>query len=107
MRALLDENIPRALVNMQAPMIRASTVQQQGWTGLANGDLLDKASASFDVFITTDRGIPHQQETSRYPIGIILLSSRSNRIEDLAPLVPKIKALVSTISPGNVVSVAP
>ena len=68
MRVLLDENLPKALVRLLAPEIEARTVQQEGWSGRKNGDLLTVAAASFDVLITTDRGIPHQQNLGRYAI---------------------------------------
>lgn len=106
MRALLDENMPKALVRLLAPEVEARTVKQEGWSGRGNGDLLSVASASFDVFITTDRGIPHQQNLSRYGIGIMLLEARINRIEDLAPLVPEMKARMATVVPGVVARIA-
>ncbi|PAP76799.1 DUF5615 family PIN-like protein [Rubrivirga marina] len=106
MRALLDENIPRALIRLFAPEVDAWTVPQCGWSGLTNGRLLTTASAEFDVFITTDQGIPHQQNLSRYEIGIVLMEARSNRFEDLAPLVPEVKARVGSVAPGTVLRVA-
>ncbi len=106
MRALLDENMPRSLIPLLAPEIEARTVQQQGWSGTRNGDLLSLASASFDVFITTDHGIPHQQNLSRYAIGIVLMETRSNRAEDLARLVPQLKERLGSIVPGVVIRVA-
>jgi hypothetical protein len=105
MRVLLDENMPRALVRLLAPEVEARTVMQEGWSGRKNGDLLSVAAPSFDVFITNDRGIPHQQNLSRYDIGVLLLEARSNRIEDLAPLVPEIKVRLGSVSPGAVVRV--
>jgi predicted nuclease of predicted toxin-antitoxin system len=103
MRALLDENMPKALVRLFAPEIEARTVQQEGWRGRKNGDLLAVASKSFDLFITTDRGIPHQQNLNRYAIGIVLLETRSNRAEDLAQLVPKVKERLRDLAPGAVI----
>ncbi len=105
MRALLDEHMPKALARLFAPEIEAWTVQQQGWRGLKNGRLLTVASAEFDVLITTDRGIPHQQNLSRYDIGVVLMEARSNRIEDLAPLVPEVKARVGSVTPGTALRV--
>ncbi len=105
MKALLDENMPKALVRLLAPEIEARTVQEKGWSGRKNGKLLTVASASFDVLITTDQGIPHQQNLSRYDIGVVLLEARSNRTEDLAPLVPKVKTLIESITAGVVLRV--
>jgi hypothetical protein len=105
-RVLLAENMPEALVDHRAPEAEARTVQQEGWRGRKNGDLLSAAAASFDVFITTDQGIPHQQNSSRYKIAIMLREARSNRIEDLAPLIPEMKARPDSVAPGTVTRVA-
>ena len=106
MKAVLDENMPKALIRLFAPEIEAWTVPQRGWSGLKNGKLLTAASAEFDALITTDQGIPHQQNLSRYAIGIVLMEARSNRIEDLAPLVPEVKAQIGSVAPGAVLHVA-
>ena len=105
MRALLDEHMPKALARLLAPEIRARTVQQQGWSGLKNGRLLTAASAEFDALITTDRGIPHQQNLSRFDIGIVLMEATSNRIEDLSPLVLEVKSRIGSVAPGVVLRV--
>ena len=54
MRVLLDECIPKGL---KAALMdcEALTVQDAGWTGKANGELLRLAEASFDAFVTLDR----------------------------------------------------
>lgn len=106
MKVLLDENVPKALVRLLAPEIGARTVQQEGWGGRQNGDLLSVASRSFDVLLTTDRGIPHQQNLRQYNIAVVLLEVRSNRARDVAPLVPKIKALIGTLVPGTYIRVS-
>lgn len=98
--------MPKALVWLFAPEVEAWTVQQQKWSGLKNGKLLTAASAEFDALITTDQGIPHQQNLSRYDIGIVLMEAKSNRIEDLAPLVSEVKAQIGSVAPGFVLRVA-
>ena len=106
MRALLDENMPRALVRLLAPEIEARTVRDEGWSGRTNGHLLSAAAAAFDAFVTKDRGIPHQQNLSRYAIAIVLLEARSNRIADLAALVPALKARIGSFAPGEITTMA-
>ena len=98
--------MPKALIRHLAPEIEASTVQQEGWSGRKNGKLLSVAAESFETLITTDRGIPHQQNLSRYEIGIVLLEAQSNRIEDLGPLVPELKSRLDEVAPGMVTRVA-
>jgi hypothetical protein len=52
-RLLLDENLPHDLV---AGLVGhpVSTVQGLGWAGTKNGDLLNRASAVTDIFVTMD-----------------------------------------------------
>ena len=43
------------------PRRTISTVQDMGWAGITNGELLARAEQEFDVFVTADQGLPHQQ----------------------------------------------
>jgi hypothetical protein len=87
-RVLLDEQLPRHLAR-EVRGHDVSTVQQQGWAGLKNGELLRRAAdAGFEVFITADRGLEFQQNLSQTPLAVILLVAPSNALEDLLPLVP-------------------
>jgi predicted nuclease of predicted toxin-antitoxin system len=104
-RVLLDENVPRTLARSLAPEHEARTVKQQGWAGRKNGELLESAAREFDALLTTDRGIPHQQNFDRHDIGIVLLQARSNRIEDLEPLIPEVKQVLVSLRPGILVRV--
>jgi hypothetical protein len=70
-----------------------STVQQCGWAGLKNGDLLRVAAgAGFEVFVTADRNLQFQQNLSLAQLGIVLFVAPSNALEDMRPLVPKLLA---------------
>ena len=93
MRLLIDECLPRALKRLlQEHAWR--TVQEMGWSGKKNGELLSLAETEFDALLTMDQGFEHQQNLSRRRIAILLLVARSNQIEDLAPIVPAaLKAL--------------
>ena len=58
MRILLDEQLPRRLAR-QLSQHQVRTVQQQGWAGLRNGELLRRAAAGgFEIFLTGDTPIP-------------------------------------------------
>ena len=105
MRALVDENIPRSILKSLAPEIDAATVQEAGWSGTRNGELLELAAVSFELFITIDSGIPHQQNLGRIAIGLMLLEAPSNRAEDLAPLVPEMKQRLPEVKPGVVIRI--
>jgi hypothetical protein len=60
MKILLDECVPapmRSLLSNHA----CATVQAKGWSGIRNGDLLQRPEAEFDLFITSDQNIRYQQ----------------------------------------------
>jgi hypothetical protein len=78
-------------------------VPDAGWAGKSNGDLLGLASGQFDVFVTVDQNLPAQQDLSGLQIGVIILLTSSNRLQDLEPLVPELTAAIETIQPGQVV----
>jgi hypothetical protein len=82
------------------------TVQQQGWAGLKNGELVQRAAeAGFEVFITADQNLEFQQNLARSSLFVLVLVAPSNALEDLLPLVPAILAELSTAPAGRVVRV--
>jgi hypothetical protein len=52
-----------------------------------NGEFLALASAQFEVFLTAGRNLSYQQDLSSFNIAIIVLAARSNRFDDLLPLI--------------------
>ncbi len=70
-----------------------------------NGELLTMAASEFDVFITTDQGIPKQQNLENFEIGIILLEAESNRLEDLMPLISQVNAVLKTVKSREIVRI--
>jgi Domain of unknown function (DUF5615) len=61
---LLDEQLPRHLAR-EIGGHDVSTVQQRGWAGLKNGELLRiAADAGFEVFVTADRNLQFQKRPS-------------------------------------------
>jgi predicted nuclease of predicted toxin-antitoxin system len=105
MRLLLDECVPKRL-KRELPGHEVLTVQDAGWAGLTNGALLRVADASFDVFLTVDQGLQHQQNLAGLRISIVVMAARSNDVDDLRPLVPRVLVALRTIQTGQVVYVA-
>lgn len=96
MKLLLDESVPKRLGSFFPGEFEVLTVQQMGWTGSSNGDLLRLASAhGFDVLITMDRGIEYQQNLAYLAVPVIVMVAHQNRLQDLRPLVPKVVTTVS------------
>jgi PIN like domain len=66
MRVLIDECAPKALkVALAASGFDCTTVQEAGWSGKENGELLALADASFDVVVTIDRNLRYRAEPHR------------------------------------------
>ena len=84
MRVLVDECAPKALKHFLAKQgHRCLTVQEAGWSGKQNGDLLAVAEPEFDVLITLDTNLRYQQNMEGRSISIVVLHSPSNRLEHL------------------------
>ena len=108
MKVLLDENLPHELRPLLMPMHEVFTVAYLGWTGIANGRLLSMAAADgFGVLVTTDRGYEHQQNLTRLPCAVVLLLARSNKIDDVRPLLTPLLLALDGLSPASLVKVSP
>ncbi len=105
MRTLLDENLPRQLKQHFTTNVEAMTVQERGWSGKKNSELLRLAAEEFDVFLTMDRGVEFQQRVENLAIAILIIRAPSNRFEDLQPLLPEIREALKGIHPGHVTRV--
>ena len=106
MRVLLDEQRPRHLAReLTGHQVR--TVQQEGWAGVKNGELLQRAAMSaFDVLITADQNLEFQQNLTQAPLGVVVLVARSLALEDLRPLVPAALDAIGRVRPGEIIRVA-
>ena len=101
MRILLDECVDqrfrRDLVGHEV-----ITVQEAGWGGKKNGELLALAAKTYLVFITVDRNLYFQQNLSNFNIAVLILEARSNRLADLRPLAKEVLSELSIVKPGQV-----
>jgi predicted nuclease of predicted toxin-antitoxin system len=102
MRLLLDECVP-ARLRKALSAHQVSTVPQEGWSGVKNGKLLALAAAKFDAFITVDKNLPYQQNTSKLPVAVFVLDALSNELPYLLPLVPALEVALASHEPGSYV----
>jgi predicted nuclease of predicted toxin-antitoxin system len=100
-KVLLDECLPKRVARLLVGH-EVITVRQMNWLGLSNGRLLAVANPQFDVFLTVDKNLVRQQDLTGLRIAVVVLRSRSNKIEDLGPLVPQVLALLASVQPGTV-----
>jgi hypothetical protein len=103
-RLLLDEcvdwRLSREIVGHDV-----KTARQMGWATLKNGELLAMAAREFDVFITVDRNLSFQQNLTSFPIAVIVLHARTNRLADLKLLVPLLRDAIEQAPKGAVTSI--
>ena len=71
----------------------------------SNGRLLALAEKQFDVFVTVDRNLSFQQHLPKFKIAVLVVRARSNRLEELTPLVPSMLAALPQCKPGRVTTV--
>ena len=80
-----------------------SSVQQMGWSRKTNGALLALIGGRFDVFLTVDQNLAYQQNLKNLPFAIVVLRAKSNKIEDLRPLVPRLLTELKRAKPGMII----
>ncbi|MBI3698349.1 MAG: DUF5615 family PIN-like protein [Acidobacteria bacterium] len=104
MRVLLDECVnPRLKEAFSGHEVR--TVADQGWKGLKNGELLLRAEREFDVFLTIDRNLEHQQNLRRFRLGVVVAHVPDNRMESYGPIVAELRRAVEAVELGEAVRV--
>jgi hypothetical protein len=73
MLILLDQGTP-VPVRRFLTQHTVRTATEQGWATLANGELLTAAEAEgFDVFVTTDKNLPFQQNLAGRRIAVVVI----------------------------------
>ena len=98
MRVLFDQGTP-------VPLRRAltahavSTAYEMGWATLKNGALLQAAESQFDVLVTTDQSLRHQQNLTGRRLAILVLPFAS--WPRLQSHVLKIASTIDAMKPGD------
>ena len=102
MRVLLDESVPRAFgFAITGHFVR--TAQTAGFAGLLNGELLAAMKAdNFDVLVTFDQNLPHQQNAV-LPVAVVVLVAPNNRVETAMRFVPGLLKVLDSMIAGQLV----
>ena len=99
MLILFDQGTPVGIRD-SLPGHVVKTARQQGWSTLLNGELLRVAEeAGFDVLLTTDKNLAHQQNMSNRKIAIVALGR--NRWSLIQPTIQRIADAVGAAKPGS------
>jgi len=102
MEILFDQGTPFPLQRE----LKTHTVQttfQLGWSELANVELLAVAEGQFDIFITTDQNLKHEQNLVSKRVAIVVLMTTSwPRIQRQ---ISRIHSALEQIKPGQYLEV--
>jgi hypothetical protein len=74
-RILLDKNVPYPLKqHLEGHSI--ATVAEEGWDTLVDGELLTAAErAGYEVLVTCDQNLIHQQDLARYRMAVVVVGT--------------------------------
>ncbi len=96
MRILFDQGMPAPL-RRHLSRHEVGTTFERGWSGLDNGALLDRAeSDGYQLLVTTDQNLRHQQNLAGRQLAIMVLLAASwprieRRVDDIRSVVKQIK----------------
>ena len=106
MRVLLDECVPRPLKQALSDH-SVSTVGEMRWRGIENGELLALVrEAGFEAFITVDQNLAYQQNLQAAGLRVVILVARTNKLQDLQPLIPSLRAALALLAPGEMIRIS-
>lgn len=108
MRVLFDECLP-ARFRLNLPGHDIQTVPQAGWASIKNGKLLRLIADSgrFEVFLTVDKNLPHQQKIEDLPFAVVVLRAKSNRLADMISFAPELLQRLPEFRPGTAYVLSP
>ena len=99
MKILFDHGTPRPLRDHLSEHA-VDTAAEKGWDSLVNGDLIDRAEQEgYEVLITTDQSIRHQQNLAGRRLAIIVLLRTAWPYVQLR--IEEIRAAIEEIKPGE------
>jgi alkanesulfonate monooxygenase SsuD/methylene tetrahydromethanopterin reductase-like flavin-dependent oxidoreductase (luciferase family) len=99
MRILFDQATPVQIRKSLQDHI-VITAEQQGWSRFSNGQLLRAAEdAGFDVLVTPDQNLPHQQNLAGWKIAVVVLEKANWPLIRLA--LPEVVAAILAAKPGS------
>ena len=74
-----------------------------GWAGIKNGQLLRLVAADFDVFITSDKNLRHQQNLASFDLSVILLPS--NQVPAVEAVLDRLDAVLDNIGANEFIQI--
>ena len=95
--------MPLRIVKRGLPARNIVSVQDMGWAGVKNGRLLKLVAVEFDIFITSDKNLRHQQNLAEIDLAIILIPS--NQVPVVKALLPQINEALNSIGSHDFIEI--
>ena len=97
MKILLDECVTKRL-KKYLEEFEVFTVRELELSGIKNGKLMAYCVENkFDILLTIDKNLMHQQNLDKYPVTIVVLNCFTSKIEELITFLPSFKSQVETL----------
>ena len=101
MKILLEECVTKRL-KPYLSLHEVATVTEKGWSRLKNGQLMTAASGEgFDILLTIDKNLQHQQNVGQYPLIVVVLNCLSSKLEVMITFLPSFEKQLSGFTKGN------
>ena len=101
MKILFDENLPEDF-KKEFPEFEVLTVNDMKWNTKKNGELLElMIEYKFQILVTLDKNLRHQQNLKKFAITVICLRSSDSKLETLFPMISELKSKLSNLPDTN------
>jgi hypothetical protein len=105
LKIFLDHCVPKRLLRLLSDH-EVKTAYQMGWAAKKNGELLKLVEHEFELFLTVDQNLRHQQNLTSSQLRFVVLVAASNQYDSLAPLIPQVRSALTKLGPGDVIEIA-
>jgi predicted nuclease of predicted toxin-antitoxin system len=94
MKILLDECVTKHL-KKHLQEFEVYTVRELQLGGVKNGVLMRFCVENhFDMLLTIDKNLLFQQNLENYNVTIVVLNSKTSKVEELIPFLPSLKSQI-------------
>jgi hypothetical protein len=102
LNVLLDESVSHVVKERLSHLV-IRTVQDMGWTGIKNDELLGRAEEQFEVFVTADQNLRYQQNLSSRKLAFVVLPT--NQVRAVVGLFPALENALKVVRPGALIEI--
>ncbi|HLO99424.1 MAG TPA: DUF5615 family PIN-like protein [Fimbriimonas sp.] len=101
MKILLDECVDPRVAKLFAAHHEVSTVGEQSWCGLKNGELVRAANPTFDCLFTVDNNMRFQTNIANLNLSVAVAPVGIRSVEGFQPYVEQFEQRIQELLPGE------